>query len=134
MLDVTCRALNGEGVSAAVLHGSAAQRAEVVKRFISPAAGAGGLQVLLLNATADCSGLSLVVANHLFVLDPVMSPATLQQLCGRISRQGQTKPCAIYHVISSGSVDEGLVMIRSKRQGNVKEELSVNEVTKLLSQ
>ena len=129
MLDVTSRALNGEGVSAAVLHGTAAQRAEVVKRFISQ----GGLRVLRLNATADCSGLSLVVANHLFVLDPVMSPATLQQLCGRISRQGQVRPCAIYHVLSEGSVDEGLVKIRSKRQGNVREELALSEVISLLS-
>ena len=129
MLEITNRALIGEGISSAVLQGTSTQRGDLVKRFIS----SNGLRVLCLNATADNSGLSLVIANHLFLLDPIMSPAILQQVCGRISRQGQVRPCVIYHVLSEGSIDESLVKLRNKRKGNVREDLSLYEVINLLT-
>jgi SNF2 family DNA or RNA helicase len=62
-----------------------------------------------------------------------MSPAILQQVCGRISRQGQVRPCVIYHVLSEGSIDESLVKLRNKRKGNVREDLSLYEVINLLT-
>ena len=76
------------------------------------------LRVLLLHATADCAGLTLVCANHLFLLDPVLSAATLAQLVGRICRVGQLKPCVVYHFCGEGygSTDEAIIRLRAQRE------------------
>ena len=41
-------------------------------------------RALILSAATDCAGLTLTIANHIFCLDPVLSPAVMAQLAGRI--------------------------------------------------
>jgi hypothetical protein len=85
----------------------------------SPAAPrAAPLRVLLLHATADCAGLTLTAANHLFLLDAVLSAATLAQLVGRICRVGQRKPCVVYHLCGEGEggTDEAIMRLRALRE------------------
>jgi SNF2 family DNA or RNA helicase len=113
LLDLTARALGEEGVLALVLAGSPGQRADVVRGFRgNPAA-----RVLLLHSTLDCSGLTLTCANHLLLLDPVPSAAVSAQLVGRIARQGQERPCAVYHLVAQGTVEEVLLRRRVRRGG-----------------
>jgi hypothetical protein len=85
------------------------------------------------------------MANHLFVLDPVLSPQENAQVCnraphkrrcntpasahltcqvpppfphpqliGRIARQGQRKPCVVYHLAVYNSIEERLLRLRDK--------------------
>lgn len=57
--------------------------------------------------------LSPAGANHLFVMDPVLSPAVTAQLIGRIARMSQTRPCYVYHLAAIGSVEERMIVWRA---------------------
>ena len=46
-------------------------------------------------------------ANRLVMFDADFNPATDMQSMARIYRQGQTKPCFIYRMFTSGTVEEG---------------------------
>lgn len=71
-------------------------------------------RVLVLAVATDCAGLTLTRANHLFLLDPVLSPAVFAQLVGRIARQGQTRPCFVYDMVIAGSVEVGMLRLRAQ--------------------
>jgi SNF2 family DNA or RNA helicase len=47
------------------------------------------------------------VANRLVMFDADWNPASDNQAMARVYRQGQTKPCFIYRMFTSGTVDEG---------------------------
>jgi len=66
-------------------------------------------RVLLLDANADCSGLSLTVANHVFLLDPVPNEGDLAQLAGRVGRCGRNKPCFVYMIVADGTCEEDAI-------------------------
>ena len=104
--------LRAEGIPALVLAGSAAEMAATVAHFISEPAH--GSRALVLRMVTDCAGLTLTRASHLFLLDPPLLPSVAAQLIGRITRQGQARPCYIYHVVSEGSVDERLIRMRDR--------------------
>lgn len=43
-----------------------------------------------------------------------MSPAVTAQLIGRIARQGQVKPCFVYHFAALDSLEERMICLRDK--------------------
>lgn len=86
--------------------------ASAIRRFIT--APANQVQVLLLAMGMDASGLTLTCANHLFVLDPVLSPAVNAQLIGRICRQGQVRPCYVCHLLVENSVETRMTLLRHR--------------------
>ena len=71
-------------------------------------------RVLVLAVATDCAGLTLTRANHLFILDPIISPAVFAQLVGRIARQGQSRPCTVYNMVVSNSVEENMIKLRTR--------------------
>jgi hypothetical protein len=81
----------------------------------SSVTGGVGVRVLLIVASADCSGMTLSAANHLFLLDPVPRAEHVVQLVGRIARQGQTRAQTVYHMISEGTVEEGVLADRETK-------------------
>lgn len=78
---------------------------------------AGQIPLLLAHPASAGYGLNLQAGGHLicwFGLD--WSLELYQQFCARLHRQGQTKPCFIYHLIAADTVDElVLERLRSKR-------------------
>ena len=123
-------------VSARVLSGSAAARADVVRAFSTPS-----LRVLVMHTETDAAGLTLTAASHLFLLDQVLSADTVQQLAARISRQGQTRACFVYHCVAA-PVDEVCMRFRECRDRVIADEadrvdidkttVSANELTDLV--
>ena len=71
-------------------------------------------RVLVLAVATDCAGLTLTRANHLFLMDPIISPYVFAQLVGRIARQGQTRPCFVYDLVIGGSVEVGMLRLRAR--------------------
>lgn len=51
-------------------------------------------------------GLDLIVASHIFLLEPLLSPALEEQAINRIDRIGQTKPTFIYRYVIKDTVEE----------------------------
>lgn len=52
-------------------------------------------RIFLLGARAAAVGLTLTSANHVYLLEPLMSPAMELQAIGRSHRLGQTRPVTI---------------------------------------
>lgn len=73
---------------------------------------------LLLSSKAGGCGLNLVGANRLLLLDPDWNPASDVQAMGRVYRQGQTKPCWIYRLFTTGTVEE-VILQRQLQKGNL---------------
>lgn len=51
--------------------------------------------------------LSVPTASRLVMFDADWNPATDTQAAARIYRPGQTKPCYIYRMFTTGTVEEG---------------------------
>ena len=111
LLPLARQAFGAEGIDAVVLSGSAGERAAAVQAFQTKPA----TRVLLLAVGTDCAGLTLTMANHLFVVDPVLSAAVMAQLVGRVVRQGQQRECTIYHMAVADSVEERIIAMRCAR-------------------
>lgn len=60
----------------------------------------------LLSSKAGGCGLNLIGANRLIMVDADWNPATDHQAMARIFREGQTKPCFIYRMFTTGTVEE----------------------------
>ena len=72
---------------------------------------------MTLSAKAGGCGLNLVGGNRLILLDPDWNPSTDIQAMARIYRQGQKKPCYIYRLFTSGSVEEVIYQRQLKKGG-----------------
>lgn len=62
--------------------------------------------VFLLSSKAGGCGLNLIGANRLIMYDPDWNPANDHQAMARIWRDGQKKPCYIYRLFTTGTIDE----------------------------
>ena len=67
--------------------------------------------MLLLSTSADCCGLTLTCAQHLFAMDATVSPLLMAQLAARMCRQGQVRPCTLHNMVGA-SVDEACLKVR----------------------
>ena len=72
----------------------------------------------MLSSKAGGCGLNLIGANRLIMVDADWNPATDQQAMARIYRQGQTKPCFIYRLFTTGTVEE-VIFQRQTQKGNL---------------
>ena len=60
----------------------------------------------LLSAKAGGIGLNLIGASRLVLFDVDWNPATDAQAMARIHRDGQTRPCKVYRLLTLGALDE----------------------------
>jgi len=67
-------------------------------------------RVCLLSTQAGGAGLNLIGANRLVLLDPHWNPAVDLQAMARVWRDGQSKPCAVYRFLLTGTLDERVYM------------------------
>lgn len=106
MLDVLGNLLTSQSYKYLRLDGTTPpnKRQEIVDSFNrSPPSK---LFVFLLSAKAGGTGLNLIGASRLIMVDPDWNPATDLQAMARIHRDGQEKPCHIYRLITLGAIDE----------------------------
>ena len=72
----------------------------------------------LLSSKAGGCGLNLIGANRLLMVDADWNPATDQQAMARVYRQGQNKPCFVYRMFTTGTVEE-VIYQRQLQKGNL---------------
>jgi hypothetical protein len=106
-----------DGGEAAVwmLHGDIPnkKRQELIAKFNG---GDGGFRVCLLIANLAV-GINLIGANHLIMLAPSYNPSVDKQASARCHRGGQKKPCYVYRLLTTGSIDETVVMRQMRKGG-----------------
>ncbi|XP_034255426.1 DNA repair and recombination protein RAD54-like [Thrips palmi] len=79
------------------------KRAKVVDKFNDPASPDF---IFMLSSKAGGCGLNLIGANRLVMFDPDWNPANDDQAMARVWRDGQKKPCFIYRLLSTGTIEE----------------------------
>ncbi|CAG0887496.1 unnamed protein product [Darwinula stevensoni] len=79
------------------------KRAKVVERFNNPESPE---YIFMLSSKAGGCGLNLIGANRLIMFDPDWNPANDDQAMARVWRDGQRKPCFIYRLLATGSIEE----------------------------
>lgn len=62
------------------------------------------------------SGLNLIGANRLIMVDPDYNPASDIQAMGRVYRQGQNKPTTIYRLFTTGTVEEVIYQRQTQKE------------------
>ncbi|KAJ1852975.1 DNA-dependent ATPase protein rad54 [Coemansia sp. RSA 1822] len=102
LIEVMCRA---RGFGHYRLDGAMAvsKRQTIVDQFNNPRDPS---LVFLLSSKAGGCGINLVGASRLVLFDSSFNPADNLQACGRIWRDGQRKPCFIYTLATTGTVEE----------------------------
>ncbi len=74
------------------------------------------VEVFLLHAKADSSGLNLVNATHVILCEPLMNTALELQAIARVHRIGQLHPTTVWMYIVNGTVEETIYDISAKRR------------------
>ncbi len=84
------------------LEGSPKQKQNAVNNFKKNAA----MRVLLLCSDADASGLTLIAARHVMLVDPCDLPGTEEQCVNRVHRLGQHATCFVYRFVAQNTIEE----------------------------
>ena len=79
------------------------KRGKVVENFNDPKSSEF---IFMLSSKAGGCGLNLIGANRLVMYDPDWNPANDGQAMARVWRDGQRKPCFIYRLLSTGTIEE----------------------------
>lgn len=106
------RALEDTGIRYAYLDGATKNRGREVERFRKE----DDIRVFLISIKAGGTGLNLVEADYVFILDPWWNPAVEQQAIDRTHRIGQTKNVFIYKFITKGTVEEKILALQEKKK------------------
>jgi len=80
----------------------------LVDKFNNPFSG---IQVFLLCAKAGGTGLNLIGANRMILCEVDWNPSNDLQVMGRIWREGQKKPVYIYRLLTSGTMEEKVILM-----------------------
>ncbi|KAI8903934.1 SNF2 family N-terminal domain-containing protein [Powellomyces hirtus] len=100
-----------------------------VKRFRED----DNVQVIMLNARSQSAGLTLVGANNVFLIEPVVNLALEAQAINRVHRIGQTRETTVWRYIIRDSIEERVAALgqRSRASFNgCSEGDAVNESSK----
>jgi len=76
----------------------------------------GNCHVLLLNIKHGAEGLTLVEANHIFMIEPLLNHSIDSQAINRIHRIGQTSKTYIHRYIIEDTIEVKIDKLRAERQ------------------
>ncbi|KAG2182769.1 hypothetical protein INT44_005749, partial [Umbelopsis vinacea] len=74
------------------------------------------ISVILLNARTQSSGLTLVAAQTVFMVEPVFNEALEQQAISRVDRIGQTKETTVFWYIVRETIEERVHEIHNAKR------------------
>ncbi|EDV31865.1 uncharacterized protein Dana_GF14336 [Drosophila ananassae] len=89
------------------------KRSKVVDKFNDPDSECF---LFMLSSKAGGCGLNLIGANRLFMFDPDWNPANDEQAMARVWRDGQKKPCYIYRLVASGTIEEKILQRQTHKK------------------
>lgn len=94
------------------LDGASQNRTQIVNTFKKSET----IPVFLISLKAGGTGLNLIEADYVFLLDPWWNPAAESQAIDRIHRIGQTRPVNAYRFISKNTVEEKILDLQKAKR------------------
>ncbi|ORX99471.1 hypothetical protein K493DRAFT_279635 [Basidiobolus meristosporus CBS 931.73] len=82
------------------------------------------IQVILLNAKSQSSGLTLIAANHVLFCEPIVNPGLELQAINRVHRIGQTRETYVYWYIVRNTIEEKIYELYRKKSSGFNERLN----------
>jgi len=90
--------------------------------------------VIILSLKVGATGLNLMAANNVFIVDPWWNPAIENQAIERVYRIGQTKDVNVVRFICKKTIEEQILELNEKKKGlvdfmlkcNIKEQQKIN--------
>ncbi|XP_073989418.1 transcription termination factor lodestar isoform X2 [Rhodnius prolixus] len=109
------------------------ERPQIIEDFNQKATGP---MVMLLSLAAGGTGLNLIGANHLLVIDIHWNPQLEAQACDRVYRVGQQKQVHIYKFVCNNTIEENILQLQTSKLELAKDVLagSVKNAGKLTMQ
>ncbi|KFM59190.1 DNA repair and recombination protein RAD54-like protein, partial [Stegodyphus mimosarum] len=90
------------------------KRGKIVENFNDPNSN---IFIFMLSSKAGGCGLNLIAANRLVMYDPDWNPANDAQAMARVWRDGQKKECFVYRLLSTGTIDEKILLRQTHKKG-----------------
>ena len=94
------------------LTGSTRDRSKPVREFQEDTNPA----IILVSLKAGGTGVTLNTADYLFLIDPWWNPAVENQAIDRVHRIGQKSPVFIYRMITKGTIEERIQILKSEKK------------------
>ncbi|SPO22198.1 related to IRC20 - putative helicase [Ustilago trichophora] len=108
-LDVVAQSLTANGIRFVRLTGAGKSGSEAAKIFRSDPS----IHVMLLHSEAQSSGLNLLAASHIHILEPLLNTSLELQAIGRVHRIGQTKETNIWCYYVKDTVEERILALQA---------------------
>lgn len=106
-LDVVAQSLTANGIRFVRLTGAGKAGGEAAKIFRSDPS----IHVMLLHSEAQSSGLNLLAASHIHILEPLVNTSLELQALGRVHRIGQTKETSVWCYYVNDTVEERILAL-----------------------
>lgn len=100
------------GVQLLELTGQTKNRSKPVETFQNK----DGSAVILVSLKAGGTGITLHAADYVFLLDPWWNPAIENQAIDRVHRIGQKKRVFVYRMITKGTIEERIQLLKAEKQ------------------
>ncbi|GAM28082.1 hypothetical protein SAMD00019534_112580 [Acytostelium subglobosum LB1] len=125
MLDLIEIPLQMRGITFVRLDGKVPQKQReiAIKRFKEDAS----VKVFLISMKAGGLGLNLVVASHVFLLDPWWNPATEEQAIDRVYRIGQNKNVYVTRFVIKDSIEERILKLQQNKKNLAQDTLQMKK-------
>jgi SNF2 family DNA or RNA helicase len=111
-LSILREELDKQKIGYAYLDGATRMRSESIREFKEN----DDIQLFLISIKAGGTGLNLIEADYVFLLDPWWNPAVEQQAVDRAHRIGQTKNVFIYKFITKNTVEEKILQLQKRKK------------------
>ena len=93
---------------------SATQRNDAVLKFSDPTNLR--CRIMLVSLKAGNSGLNLVAASHVVILDPFWNPFIEEQAIDRTHRIGQQRPVRVHRILVKDTVEDRIIALQEKKR------------------
>ncbi|CAE7540773.1 unnamed protein product [Symbiodinium pilosum] len=100
------------------------ERAQRVAWLSEPAVGGNGARVLLAGLKSGGTGLNLVAASRLYLLDLWWNPAVEEQAIQRVHRIGQKQEVHVYKFVVEDTIDLDLLQLHRAKERLLEDALS----------
>ncbi len=111
MLALIEKELVARSIPYAIITGDTKDRSTPVTEFQD-----GTKPLMLISLKAGGTGLNLTAADTVIHYDPWWNPAVENQATDRAHRIGQTKPVFVYKFIATGSIEEKILHLQSRKK------------------